>query len=61
MQLSLPIRSEVGGERCIQDEASFFPQPAGATRVLWILCDQSYKRIMKYCFVHLQCLQGKEI
>ena len=61
MRLSLPIRPEVGGERCMQDKASLFPQPADAKRGLRILCDQSYKKIMKYCFIHLQCLQGKEI
>ena len=56
MKLSLPIRPEVGGERCMQDKASLFLQPAGAKR------DQLYKKkIMKYCFVHLQCMQGKEI
>ena len=61
MRLSSPIRPEVGGECCMQDKASLFPQPAGAKRGLRILSEQSYKRIMKYCFVHLQSLQGKEI
>ena len=44
MPISLPIRPEVGGERCMQDKASLFPQPAGAKRGLRILCDQSYKK-----------------
>ena len=61
MRLSLPIRPEIGGERCMLDKASLFPQPAGAKRGLRILCDQSNKKTMKYFFVHLQCLQGKEI
>ena len=38
MKLSLPIRPEVGGERCMQDKASLFLQPAGAKR------DQLYKK-----------------
>ena len=36
MRLSLPIRPEGGGERCMQDKASLFPQPAGAKRGLRI-------------------------
>ena len=54
----LPV---VGGGRCMLDKASLCPQLAGAKRGFEILRDQSYKRIMKYCFIHLQCLQGKEI
>ena len=38
----MPILPEVGGERCMLDKASLFPQPAGAKRGLRILCDQSY-------------------
>ena len=43
------------------DKASLCPQLAGAKRGFEILRDHSYIRIMKYCFIHLQCLQGKEI
>ena len=34
----------IGGECCMQDKASLFPQPAGAKRGLRIVCDQSYKK-----------------
>ena len=57
----LPTQPEVGGGRYMLDKKSLYPQLAGARRGFKVVRDQSYKRIMKYCFIHLQCLQGKEI
>ena len=61
MRLLYPHDPEVGGGRCMLDKTALCPQLAGAKRGFEILRYQSYKRIMKYCFIHLQCLQGKEI
>ena len=55
MRIFLPIRHDVGSERCMQDNASLFPQPAGAKRGLRILCDQSYE---KYHETLLRSLTG---
>ena len=57
----MPILPEGGGERCMLDKASLFPQLAGAKEVFGSFAISHIKETTKYCFVHLQCLQEKEI